>query len=158
GSWVLHNSCTRLHASYGTGVTNPSFFEQFGFDPTSFVGNPNLKPETAWGYDAGVEQAFLENRLLVDLTYFRSKLNRLTSFGACSLPSPNAPPAIRPSSCNVPGKSTREGEELSVKYNPTDNVELIGSYTHLNAKIPNGSAELRRPDNQASLDASWRLL
>jgi vitamin B12 transporter len=158
GSWVLHDSSTRLHASYGAGVTNPAFFEQFGFSPTSFIGNPNLKPETAWGYDAGVEQSIMGDNLVFDITYFRSKLNDEISFGACSLPNPNAPPATLPSSCNVPGKSTREGEEVSLKYNPINDIDLIGSYTHLNAKNPNGSTELRRPDNQASLDASWRLL
>jgi vitamin B12 transporter len=158
GSWVIHSSGTRLHASYGTGVTNPSFFEQFGFDPTSFIGNPNLKPEKAWGYDFGVEQALLNKSLVVDLTYFKSRLDDEINYGVCTLPNPNNPGGFLTSSCNVPGKSNREGAELSVRYNPTTDIDLIGSYTHLKATSANGAKELRRPDNQASLDANWRLI
>src|SRR5690606_4770726 len=33
---------TRVRASVGTGITNPGFFELFGFFPGSFVGNPAL--------------------------------------------------------------------------------------------------------------------
>ena len=64
---------TRLHASIGTGVTNPTFTEQYGFFVGSFIGNPNLKPERSLGWDAGVEQAFFDRRLVVDVTYFASE-------------------------------------------------------------------------------------
>ena len=35
----------RLRASAGTGVKNPTFTELFGFFPSNFTGNPDLKPE-----------------------------------------------------------------------------------------------------------------
>src|SRR3546814_5396979 len=43
-----------LHASAGTGVADPTFTEQFGFFPGSFVGNPDLRPERSTGWDAGI--------------------------------------------------------------------------------------------------------
>jgi vitamin B12 transporter len=43
-----------VHAAYGEGIAQPTFFDLFGFFPGSFVGNPALKPERSRGYEAGV--------------------------------------------------------------------------------------------------------
>ena len=59
-AYVLPEAGTRFHGSYATGVTNPTFFDLFGFDPGSFAGNPNLEPEKSDGWDVGVEQALFE--------------------------------------------------------------------------------------------------
>ena len=73
-AWAIPGVGTRLHASAGTGVTNPTFIEQFGFDPSTFIGNASLVPEEALGWDAGVEQTLLDGALTLDLTYFSSEL------------------------------------------------------------------------------------
>ncbi|MFT3725443.1 MAG: TonB-dependent receptor [Hyphomonadaceae bacterium] len=149
-SWVVPGMGTRPHASFGTGVTNPTFFEQFGFSPGSFVGNPSLKPEEAEGWDIGVEQSLLEGNLLVDLTYFESTLENeiYTTFG----PAPTflATPANRISD------SDRSGWELAFSAYPTSDIDITGSYTKLDATDPTG-IEVRRPKDQAALDASWRV-
>lgn len=62
------STATRLHASLGTGVKNPSLFELFGFS-NNFTGNPNLKPEQSRGWDVGVEQTWFHDQLVVDITY-----------------------------------------------------------------------------------------
>ena len=64
----------RMHSSIGRGVTNPSFIEQFGFFSSSFVPNPNLVPESSIGWDAGWEQTLWNGRVVVDVTYFNSRL------------------------------------------------------------------------------------
>ena len=64
----------RLHSSIGRGVTNPSFIEQFGFVVSAFQPNPNLMPESSVGWDAGWEQTFWNGRVVVDVTYFNSRL------------------------------------------------------------------------------------
>ena len=45
------SDATRVRGTVGTGVKDPTYTELFGFDPTSFVGNPNLKPEKSRGWD-----------------------------------------------------------------------------------------------------------
>jgi vitamin B12 transporter len=141
GSWVL--GPTRLHASYGTGVTNPTFFEQFGFVPGTFVGNPGLVPEKARGFDVGVEQRLFDDRLLVDVTYFNSNLtDEIIS--------------VYPSVENDFGKSKRQGVELSARWHMAG-FDLGGSYTYLDATDPDGSKEVRRPRHQASFDVSGRF-
>jgi vitamin B12 transporter len=43
-----------------------------------------------------------------------------------------------------------------MRYYPTDDIGLIGSWTNLDATEPAG-VEIRRPENQGSLDATWRV-
>ncbi len=73
-AYLIPQTETRLHASIGTGVTNPTFYEQFGSVPGKFRGNPDLKPETNFGWDIGIEQRFLNDRGVIDLTYFQEDL------------------------------------------------------------------------------------
>ena len=64
----------RLHASAGTGVKNPDFYELFGFFPApAFVGNPGLKPEKSFGWDAGIEWRPRDG-VVIDATYFHADL------------------------------------------------------------------------------------
>src|SRR5690606_23811786 len=52
-------------------------------------------------------------------------------------------------------KSERSGLELSLRLAPTDTIDLVASYTHLDASEPAG-IEVRRPEQQGAIDASWR--
>ncbi len=150
GSWVVRNTPMRLHASWGTGVTNPTFFEQFGFNPGTFTGNPNLVPEEADGWDAGLELTFAGGKAVVDVTYFESTLEHeiFTAFGGA--------PLFLSSPANRTTESDRSGWEATFGFHPTDNFDVVGSYTNLDATEPAG-IEVRRPENQASLDGEWRI-
>jgi vitamin B12 transporter len=141
GSLVLGS--TRFHASYGTGVTNPTFFEQFGFVPGTFVGNRDLRPERAKGFDAGVEQRLLDDKLLFDITYFHSDLT-------------NEILDLFPTVVNDVGRSKRQGIEFSTRLN-LGTISVGGSYTHLDAKDADGTREVRRPRDQASFDVTGRV-
>lgn len=145
-SWAIPDTGTRLHASAGTGVTNPTFIEQFGFNPSTFIGNANLVPEEALGWDAGIEQTLFDGRLVVDATYFTSELENeiYTAFL----------PPFQATALNATAQSDRSGWELTIFADPTDDISLYGSYTQLDASEPAG-VEIRRPEHTASLDASW---
>jgi vitamin B12 transporter len=132
----------RAHASIGRGVTNPSFIEQFGFLTSTFVPNPNLVPESSIGWDAGWEQTFWDGRVIVDVTYFNSRLqNEIVSM---SLPN------FRSSVRNLDGASTREGVEVTAKFRPVDWLLLGGSYTYTDSRDDQGRQEIRRPRHAAS--------
>ncbi|MEZ5923775.1 MAG: TonB-dependent receptor [Hyphomicrobiaceae bacterium] len=144
-AWLLPQTETRFHGSYGTGVVFPTMFEQFGVIPGFFTPNPALLPEESVGWDAGVEQTFLDGRVVVDVTYFEQDLTHeifSTFFG---------PPV------NLIGKSERKGVEVSATLRPTDTLDLIVTYTHLDASDSTGLAEVRRPEHAASLSANWRF-
>ena len=139
-------SGTRLHGSVGKGVTNPTFFEQFGFF-ANFTGNPNLRPEHSIGWDAGVEQRWLGGRLITDVTVFRASImDAIVLSGGTAI--------------NLPFQTTRQGVEVQVTARPTDWLSLTGSYTYTDTRSAElvggvyvGKEALRRPRHAASLSA-----
>ena len=44
---------THFKAAYGTAFRAPSLFDRYGVDSFGYVGNPNLKPESAQGWEVG---------------------------------------------------------------------------------------------------------
>jgi len=147
-AYLFPQTDTRLHGSYGKGITNPSFSEQFGFFPDSFIGNPDLEPEENKGWDLGIEQSFFAERLIVDLTFFKERLRNeiATNF---------APPSFVASPINQEGVSKRRGVELSAQLDLTDQLYLTGSYTYLEATDPSGLEEVRRPMHTGALNLSY---
>jgi vitamin B12 transporter len=138
---------TRLHGSVGTGVTNPTFIEQFGFFVGSFIGNPNLKPESSLGWDAGIEQSFLGGRLVTDVTYFATDFEdkiTLVTAGGGFISTPE----------NIEGISPRRGVEVTTKVIPVDWLVLSGTYTYTDARLADGTPEIRRPRHAAAGSAT----
>ena len=146
GSYLILQSASRLHASYGEGVKNPSFLQLYGFFPNSFQGNPDLKPESSEGWDAGIEQTILNGRASFDVTYFDVDLTDeiVDVFSVFPFTVENAD-----------GRSTRRGVEVSLTARITDALDLAGSYTYTNSKDAQGEPELRRPKNTASLNLNY---
>jgi len=141
---------TRLHASYGTGVSDPTFFDRFGFFPDQFVGNPALTPEQAEGWDAGVAQRFWDGRVELDATVFYATLED-------EIVSAFDPATFLSTVENQAGESERKGVELTLHAEPLDGLRLDGAYTYLDAEEPDGSEEIRRAEHIASLTATYRL-
>jgi vitamin B12 transporter len=138
---------TRLHASAGTGATNPNFIEQFGFFPSFFIGNPNLRPERSRGWDAGIEQRFFDGRLVTDVTYFGSDFDDKIQFV-------NAGGGFLTTVVNLAGVSPRRGVETTARLDPVDWLTLTASYTFTSAKLPDGTPEIRRPRHAAAGSAT----
>lgn len=152
GAWKIPGTGTRLHASVGTGVTNPSFYELFGYDPRSFIGNPNLIPEESFGWDVGVEQSFFGGRLVTDLTYFNQDLtNEIdTVFDPNFISSP----------INRGGTSKRQGVEVSATIDLFNGFTATASYTYLHATEQTFAGgprltETRRPKHSGSLGVAY---
>ncbi len=141
-SYAFPQTGTRIHGAIGQAQTNPTFFEQFGFIPGTFTGNPDLEPEENFGWDIGVEQAFWEGRVLIDVTYFNETLtDEISGFGA--------------SVVNLDGDSERQGVEVSLNLRPVDGLAVGASYTYLEASEPDGSEEVRRPQHSAGVNAAY---
>jgi vitamin B12 transporter len=149
---------TRLHGSAGTGVRNPGFFDLFGFDPGFFTGNPDLKPERSFGWDAGVERFFLGGRLVADITFFRSSLDDEIVLVFLP-PSPELPgfPFGALTAVNADRDGERRGVELSLNAQLTDGWRLSASYSWIDA-TENGMEEVRRPAHKAGLSTSHVFL
>jgi vitamin B12 transporter len=147
-AWEIPATPVKLRASYGTGVAKPGFYEMFGFDPTSFRGNPALKPERSRGWDVGADVA-LGKRGRFALSYFDANLRDeiVTDFTVFPF-----------TTRNLAGASSRRGVEASLRYAPVPALALAASYGFTDSKDDKGVQEVRRPRNVASVSATGTLL
>lgn len=138
---------TRLHASTGKGVTDPDVFQLFG---SMFnLPNPSLTPEQSIGWDAGVEQAFFERKVVTDVTYFESNFTNKIEL------------TFAPGGFiyrNGVGVAPRRGVEWTTTILPFDWLSITGTYTYTEARTSAGDPEVRRPPHSGSLEATARFL
>lgn len=153
-AWRIPGTRARLHASVGNGITNPTFFEQFGYVPGQFLPNPNLIPERSFGWDIGIEQRFLDNRLTLDVTYFNQDLtNEIATDYSGPLPTP----------FNRDGISKRQGVEVAATFDFLNGFTTTASYTYTDSTdqtVEGGprTREIRRPRHAGSLTAAYSFL
>jgi outer membrane receptor protein involved in Fe transport len=147
---------TRMHSSFGTGIRPPDGFE------LGFTDNPQLKPEKSISFDGGVEQRFLNDKAVVDVTYFYNRFtDQIVTLGG------NFTDLSSFMSANL-AKSRAYGVETSVRVRPARSLELAAEYTWLNSAILalDGTSEvqlpfevgeplIRRPRSSAGYDATW---
>jgi vitamin B12 transporter len=139
----------RLHAAYGEGIAQPTFFDLYGFDPTSFIGNPDLTPERSRGLEAGV--AWEGRRLGLSATAFSNRLS-----GEIVEDFSIFPFTVR----NAAGRSRRRGVEASAELRPAAGLRVSANYTWLDARERRSGAggrspEARRPRHSVNVAADW---
>ncbi len=142
---LIPETGTKLRASYAKGFKAPTLFQLFGPD-TGFgpVGNPNLKPETSRGFEAGLDQTFLDETVLVGATYFRNDFRNLIDF------------AFGQGYVNRT-QAESEGVEVYGEVKPWDFLTLSGSYTYTRTDDEDRKRLLRRPSHKGSLDADLKV-
>jgi vitamin B12 transporter len=139
-----------LHAAYGEGIAQPSFYDLYGFFPGSFVGNPGLRPERSRGWETGLR--WQGGRAALAVTGFSSRLadEIVDTFDSATLVS---------STANAEGVSRRKGVELEARYRIGEALDLGFNYTFLDAGEQRVAGailvrEVRRPRHSANLYAT----
>lgn len=151
----LLSSTTRLKASAGTGISEPSFLENFAQDP-AFVGNRNLRPERSQSVEAGIEQHFFGSRFVADATLFGNRFRDLIVF--TFLPPP------QPSTWVNLEASRAQGLEIGTRVQ-LSRFRFRGQYTFLDTRVTASASpasastgigqELpRRPRHSAAFDVT----
>ena len=152
GAYNFLNTGTKLRASYGTGVKNPSITELFGFFSGSFVGNPNLKPEKSESWEFGLDQSLAADSVHFGATLFWEDLKDeiTTVFFPVN------------SAINLNGRSERNGFEFYFDAKPINRLRVRGAYTYTDSTTPNANGEqtreIRRPKTVASLHFNYAPL
>ena len=143
---------THFKVVYGTAFRAPSLFDRYGVDSFGYVGNPDLKPESAQGWEAGftTDIAALGRRDFASFgaTYFNEQVRNLieTQFSPIY------------TSVNI-GSAHMQGVETELTLRPATWLNLTASYTYTYAiDADTGERLLRRPQNVASFDATLRPL
>jgi outer membrane cobalamin receptor len=155
---------TRLKASFGTGIKEPSLTEAFSPN-LFFLGNPSLDPERAISFDVGASQEFFGRRASLELTYFDNRFRDLiiftfdpVTFGPIALPDGRLTNFI-----NLE-RATARGLEVVAAARPLLRLRVAGNYTFLRSRQErasgalNSEAELpllRRPRHSAAFEIGW---
>ncbi len=143
----------RLRASIGVGHKTPTFTDRFGFFPSQFVGNPELKPETSISYEIGLDMDFFERALQLQTSVYVQKLkDEINGFVF-------DPTTFLGTAENQSGKSDRSGVELAAKWSVLDRVSIVASYTYAESKEQNvpgvKSREVRRPRHSGNVSFNY---
>ena len=147
------NEMNKIRVLYGTSTKNPTFTELFGFY-TNFVGNPDLIPEEALGWELSLDTSMLNRSVESSISIFHSDLINEIDGNFID------PVSLRYTAINKFGKSKRQGMEWSTLVKINNDLEMNWSYTYTDSKQPkmleNYERELRRPRNLGSLRVSWK--
>jgi vitamin B12 transporter len=141
---------TRLRAAAGSGIKNPTMTELFGYDPSSYLGNPNLKPEKSKGWEVGVDRSFGGDIAMLGIGYFDNRLED-------EIYTVYAPITFIGSPENRTTESKQRGVELCGLIRLGERWRIDASYTYLDAE-EDGHEEVRRPQHIASLNVDLRIL
>jgi len=133
----------RWFANVGRGVKNPTFTERFGFTPDTFIGNPNLAPETSNGFETGV--VFTHTHTTASLVYFDTTLDDEIDGFFFDIDRGGF------TARNLDGESRRKGVEatLDSRLGP---VGLSATYAYVDSTAED-MRELRRPRHLGNAQA-----
>lgn len=156
GVYKVMETDTRITASVGTGFRAPSLFELHGLSPNNFGsayrGNPDLEPETSFGWDLGFEQPLVSDRLVVGATWFRNRIDDLIQLVT-------DPVTFDQTSENVDEVDIK-GVEVFASATPIQSLKVQLSYTWQAIDQEDDSSDtevVRRPKDKANLDIDYPL-
>jgi vitamin B12 transporter len=149
---------TKLKANFGLGVKEPTIPQSFSPSPF-FLGNPDLEPERATTFDAGIEQRLFQQRLKIDAVWFDGRFKNIISTRTTSF-SPFLAQYF-----NI-GLTKARGAELAVEAAPGGSLRVRGGYTLVVSRIAQSTAPanavfavgawaFRRPRHSGFVEGIW---
>jgi vitamin B12 transporter len=146
-AWLIADSDTKLRASVGTGFKAPTLSELYQDFPPYFFANPNLKPESSTGWDAGFEQGFAQGSVRLGVTYFYNRIRDLITTDVTGTTYANI------------GRATTDGIESFIAWQPLKALTLRADYTYTEATDDVLQQELlRRPKHKGNFITEWHVL
>lgn len=148
-AYLHRETGTKFRAAYAKGFKAPALFQLFGGSVSSsgtFNGNPNLKPEVSRGWEAGMDQSFLKDRLIFAVTYYENNIKNL----------------IVSNSAFTSNLNLNEAKTYGIEFGATakllENLDVGANYAYTRAEevAPAKKELLRRPLHKASFDLSYR--
>lgn len=136
---------TNIRLAYGEGFKAPSLYQLYD----SFSGNPDLRPERSKSYDIGVDQSFLDRRVLLSLTLFRRDTRDQIDYSNSTFSYSNL------------ARTRAKGAEATVALKPVNALTVTASYSYVDAEDRSrtsptfGQRLLRRAANSVSLSADY---
>jgi vitamin B12 transporter len=133
---------TRLRFSAGRASKLPSFFALAS--PRALGGNPDLRPESAWGGEAGIEHELRAARLEVGASYFHQRYEDLVDFDFEQFLHVNR------------SRVRAQGVELTARWQPHPALALDAEATHLDVEDLGGGVLPHEPRWTGGARVTWR--
>lgn len=133
-----------VSGSYAEGISQPTFFDLYGFFPGNFTGNPSLKPESSRGFE--VSARYRRGSFEASLTGYRQRLHD-------EIVDVTDSATFLQTTVNRDGVSRRSGIEAEAGWRFGEKLRLSANYAFLHATEPDGSTELRRPKHSGAIVA-----
>ena len=133
---------TRLRLSAGRASKLPSFFALAS--PRALGGNPGLRPESAWGGEAGIEHDLRRARLSLGATYFLQRYEDLIDFDFQQFQNVNR------------ARVRMQGVELVARWQPHPSLALDAQATYLDARDLDGGTLLHEPRWTGGARVTWQ--
>lgn len=148
--WLPHS--VKLRASAGYGFRLPTYLDLYYSDPTT-LGNPNLKPESAWNYEGGADW-YPSAHIAASVTAFYSQQKNTIDYTRAS-------PNDLWHATNLPGLHFA-GVESSLNWRPNSSQQLKLSWTLLKGTQSslNGLQSdyvFNYPVNNGRVEWTWNL-
>jgi len=125
---------TRLRASAGHGFRLPTYVDLYYSDPTT-IGNPNLKPESSWSYETGIDWTPSNGRLTLTATAFRLQQKDTIDYAKTILATPTLTASEPWQAINIQNLNIT-GAEATLRLRLTETQQLQFSYTAAHAASP----------------------
>ena len=125
---------TTVKASVGNAFRAPTLYELYRSwqsGATNYVSNPDLKPETVWAYELGMDQFFFDKKTHLALAGFWNDIDDMIAYRT------SGNDRIR---TNV-GKTRTYGIELEAEQKITSWLALWGNFTYTHARIEENSSD-----------------
>lgn len=159
---------TRLKFNVGTAYRAPTeaeLYMNWHHTPVStpavnmnvyVTGNPNLKPETSYNFDFGLEAESKSGRTSGKVTYFHSKFDDLINSQSTTTMNPGRPVTVNVVSQYVNVDSAEiQGAEAEFKQKLGKNFTLRSTYTYTDAKDGYGARLEGRDRHKLSLQLNY---
>ncbi|HEV7746205.1 MAG TPA: TonB-dependent receptor [Pyrinomonadaceae bacterium] len=135
-AYFIRSTNTKLRAHVGNGFRAVSLFERFGAGTFSGLGlqrfgDPTLRAEQSISVDAGFDQRLARDRVLMGVTYFYTRHQRLIDFESFFVVDPLGLGRFS-GYVNRPGGIAR-GVEAFLETTPWRGGEIRASYTYTNS-------------------------
>jgi vitamin B12 transporter len=157
-AWTPNEGATVLRASYSEGFKAPTLYQL-----QSEYGNQLLNPENARGFDAGVTQRLLHDKIELSATGFRRNSRDLINFVSCDAPFDGICTNRPFGTYDNVSRARASGVELAAVFKPVEAFTAQANYTHVNAEDHSAGSStfgkdlVRRPRETLSalLDYRW---
>jgi vitamin B12 transporter len=138
-AWFVTET-TKLRGSVGTGFKAPSLVQLY-----SSYGNPDLNAEKSTGWDVGVDQQIIRDRLAAELTFFDNDYDDLITFNPSTFVLENINSAYT------------QGIEAALTTTITETLSLRSAYTYTETQDRDTDESLlRRPRNKGSFTVNYQ--